>query len=108
MVAPATSVAAVVPGMRATVGEAVPLAEAVEKTTWGTVTAVEITVVVEEDGMADPMREPVLSVQGTTRVVERVMVVTGLDARPRAEAVVEADGTTTDEAAVTMAGLPET
>jgi hypothetical protein len=108
MVAPATSEAAVVPGMRATVGEAVPLAEAVEKTTWGTVTAVEITVVVEEDGMVDPMREPVLSVQGTTRVVERVMVVTGVDARPRAEAVADADGTTTDEAAVTMAGLPET
>jgi hypothetical protein len=109
-VAPATSVAAVVPGMRATVGVAVPLAEAVEKTTWGTVTAVEMTVVVEEDGMTEPLREPVLSVQGTVTVVWRVMVVTGVVARPRADAVAEAeaDGTTTDEAPVTMAGLPET
>jgi hypothetical protein len=94
--------------MRATVGVAVPEADAVEKTTWGTVTAVEMTVVVEDDGMTEPLREPVLWVQGTVMVVWRVMVVTGVDARPRADAVAEADGTTTDEAPVTMAGLLET
>lgn len=71
-----------VPGIRATLGVADPTAGAVEKTTCGTVIAVAMTVVVDEDGMTDPESEPVDSVHGTIKVVLRVTVVTGVEATP--------------------------
>jgi len=49
----------------------------VSKTTCGTVTAVLMTFVVEEPGMVAPWDGPAVSVQGTTTVVIRLMVVTG-------------------------------
>lgn len=79
---PAASEAAMVPGIRATLAMADPTAGAVEKTTCGTVIEVEIMVVVDEDGIVDPEREPVDSVHGTTKVVRRVTVVTGVEATP--------------------------
>lgn len=60
---------AAVPVTRTTAAEVAPAAVALVKTTWGTVTAVETTITVEEDGMALPEREPVDSVHGTVRVV---------------------------------------
>jgi len=82
VVTPAAWDAAVVPGTRATLALADPDAGAVEKTTCGTVMAVEMVVVVEEDGMVEPERDPVDSTHGTTRVVLRVTVVTGVVATP--------------------------
>lgn len=90
VVYPAACEAGVVPGTRATLGLPVPTAGAVEKTTCGTVMAVEIVVVVDEDGMVDPEREPVDSVHGTTTVVRRVTVVTGVEATPSADVVAAA------------------
>ena len=66
--------------------------------------AVESTVIVEELGMTFPDEIPVDSVQGTVSVVKIWTVVTGMDvATPPAVEV-----TVTVEAAVTIAGFPET
>lgn len=73
---------------------------AVEKTTWGTVMAVERTVVVEDDGITLPMLGPAVSEQGTTRVVRTCTVVTGMEAGCVTPAEAE-----TLEAPVTTAGL---
>jgi hypothetical protein len=56
-----------------------PEAEAVKVVTmtWGTVTAVLMTVVVLDPAMVLPAEIPVLSVQGTTKVVKTWTVVTG-------------------------------
>jgi hypothetical protein len=64
------------------------------------VTAVEITVVVEDEGITDPEEIPVVSVHGTVRVVKIWMVVLGTDV-----ATAPVVATETDEAQVTMAGL---
>lgn len=96
VVYPAAWEAATVPGIRATLAVADPTAGAVEKATCGTVIAVTIVVVVDEDGMTDPEREPVDSVHGTTKVVLRVTVVTGVEATPWTDEVataLEAAGT---------------
>ena len=45
--------------------------------TWGTVTAVLITEVVDEEGIGDPDETPVEYVAGMTTVVEIEMVVSG-------------------------------
>jgi hypothetical protein len=66
------------------------------------VTAVERTDIVEDEGMTEPDEMPVLSVQGTVRVVRIWTVVTGMEV---AIAPLEAE---TVEAAVTMAGLEDT
>lgn len=68
------------------------------KTTWGTTTLVERIVVEELDGITDPAETPVVSVQGTTRVVYTLTVVTGT-------VVWTAAVVDTVEAQVTMAGL---
>lgn len=67
VVDPAATVAGAVPATRAAL--AVDEPETVVKMTCGTVTAVLITVVLEEDGMIDPAEIPVVSVHGTTSVV---------------------------------------
>jgi hypothetical protein len=48
------------------------------KTTCGTITDVEMTVVVLDEGMTEPAETPVVSVQGTTTVVKTSTVVTGI------------------------------
>jgi hypothetical protein len=48
------------------------------KTTCGTITEVEMTVVVLDEGMTEPAETPVVSVQGTTTVVKTSTVVTGI------------------------------
>lgn len=65
-------------------------------------TAVERTVVVEDEGMMEPAEMPVVSVQGTVSVVKIWTVVTGTDV---ATAPLEAE---TVEAHVTIAGLEDT
>lgn len=87
-------------------------AAGVEKTTWGTVKAVEMTVWVLEDGMIKPEETPVLWTHGTVTVWYTLMVVTGtagmtagaLVATPE---LLEAttDGTEGDGPAVTIAGF---
>jgi hypothetical protein len=67
VVDPAATVAGAVPATSA--AEAVLDPVTVVKMTCGTVTAVLITVVDEEDGMIEPAEIPVVSVQGTTKVV---------------------------------------
>lgn len=91
VVYPAAWLAAVVPGTKATLALADPTAGAVEKTTWGTVSVVWIVVVDDELGIIDPESEPVDSVQGTTSVVLKVTVVTGVDSTPGAEVVATAE-----------------
>jgi len=55
--------------------------------------AVDITLVVDEEGIVCPRRDPVLCVHGTTTVVTRVTVVTGVLAAPDAALVgLEPDG----------------
>jgi hypothetical protein len=73
-------------------------------TTWGTVTAVESTVVLDEDEMTAPDEMPVVSVQGTTMVVRICTVVTGTDGAEVADAP---EDVVMEEAQVTMAGLEE-
>ena len=66
------------PAARPTLGAAEPLTgELVVNLTWGTVTWVERTEVVDELGMGDPEELPVEYVQGTVTVVWREIVVTG-------------------------------
>jgi len=66
------------PAARPTLGAAEPLTgELVVNLTWGTVTWVERTEVVDELGMREPDELPVEYVQGTVIVVWREMVVTG-------------------------------
>jgi hypothetical protein len=48
------------------------------KTTCGTITDVEMTVVVLDEEMVKPAETPVVSVQGTTTVVKTSTVVTGI------------------------------
>jgi hypothetical protein len=48
------------------------------KTTCGTITEVEMTVVVLDEAMTEPAEIPVVSVQGTTTVVKTSTVVTGI------------------------------
>jgi hypothetical protein len=74
-----------------------PPALCVENTTWGTVTAVESTERVEDDGMAVPLAE-----QGTVMVVTTEMVVIGTAIE--VVAVTPDDGVT-DAAHVMIAGL---
>jgi hypothetical protein len=74
-VVPATTVVAV-PTTRA--ADAVLDPVIVWKTTCGTITDVEMTVVVLDEGMTDPAEIPVASVQGTTTVVKTSTVVTGI------------------------------
>jgi hypothetical protein len=66
-VAEATGAAVAV--TRTTAAEVAPTAVALVNATWGTVTAVETTTTVDEDGMTLPERDPVDSTQGTVRVV---------------------------------------
>ena len=75
----------------------------VVKTTLGTVTAVDRTDVVDDDGMTDPDEIPVDSVQGTTMVVKISTVVTG-----KVVAMAPDDVDVTVEAQVTIAGLEPT
>ena len=66
------------PAARPTLGAAEPLAgELVVNLTWGTVTWVERTEVVDELGMGEPEELPVEYVQGTVTVVWMEIVVTG-------------------------------
>ena len=66
------------PATRPTLGAAEPLTgELVVNFTWGTVTWVERTEVVDELGMGEPDELPVEYVQGTVTVVWREIVVTG-------------------------------
>lgn len=67
--------------------------------------AVESTDVVEEPGMTLPDEIPVDSVQGAVRVVRICTVVTGIEV---ATTPPEVAVTVTVEAAVTIAGFPET
>jgi hypothetical protein len=94
-----------VPVTRTAAAVVAPEATAVVNATWGTVTAVEMTTVLDEDGMMEPERDPVVSVHGTTVVVKMEMVVTGtvaadVVATPAEVAVVETLGQR-----VTIAGL---
>ena len=99
------------PAARPTLGAAEPLTgELVVNLTWGTVTWVERTEVVDELGMGDPEELPVEYVQGTVTVVWREIVVTGAAGAAGAVvgeledaaigAVVGAEETAEDEGAV--------
>lgn len=103
--AAAAVVAAAVPGTRPTAAVAEAASVMVWKMTCGMVRTVEMTVVVEVLGMTEPEDGPLVSVQGTVRVVRTLTVVTGMLDVAAAEVAEAGLTAVTVEAAVTMAGL---
>jgi hypothetical protein len=94
VVTPAAAEAEVVPATKAAEAALTPVT--VVKMTWGTVTAVDRTVVVDDDGITNPDEIPVDSVQGPTTVVQIWTVVTGTNvgmAPPDVDVTVEAQVT---------------